>query len=331
MRIALASYTSAGRALGERIREARPQDDFSLFDKTRDKLEYWTKAEFERARALIFIGAAGIAVRHVAPLLRGKDRDPAVLVIDEKGRYVIPILSGHIGGANRMAGEIAAALGAEAVITTSTDVNGVFAADEWAVMSGCAVANVNRIKDISSRLLEGKTVGFHSDFPVAGQLPAGLEKNADFEAGVCVSHDAGKSPFPLTLNIVPKIAVLGVGCKKGAGPEEFEAFVLETLARHNISPKALACLASIDLKEGEECFCAFAEKYGIKFSTFNADELERVPGNFSASEFVKEVTGVDNVCERSALAGGGKKLLIHKTGRNGMTLALAVQDWICRF
>lgn len=352
MRVALAAFTAAGWELAERVRQARPHDVFSCFDKKRDNLAVWVAAVFKHSEALLFIGAAGIAVRLTAPCLRSKDRDPAVLVMDEKARYVIPLLSGHIGGANRLALELAEALGAEAVLTTATDLNGVFAVDLWATAAGCAISDIGRIKNISAALLAGETAGFHSDFPVEGPLPeglivtaglkdaagpkntAGLEVAGEPKAGVCVSLDARRSPWPLTLNVVPRLAVLGAGCKKGTSARKFEAFALEALARFRIAPAALRALVSIDLKRDEACLLAFAAKHRLSYRTFSAKELAAVPGRFQSSEFVRQTTGVDNVCERAALAGlAGQegRLIIPKTSKDGMTLALAVQDWVCRF
>lgn len=332
MKISIAAFTPGGRALSKRVCAALPQAEFTVFDKSEDLARDWVSREFHSADALVFIGATGLAVRLIAGQVAAKDKDPAVLVLDEKGHYVIPLLSGHIGGANRLAVELAAMLGAQVVITTATDLNGVFAIDEWSAQSGCVIDDTSRIKTVSGALLEGKRVGFISDFPVEGGLPPGFEAaSQEHKASVCVSLNPLKAPFPLSLNIVPRIAVLGAGCKKGTDPEEFERFVLDALEENSISIKSLRCLASIDLKLAEPCMANFATKYGLDFVTFTAVQLNEVQGVFNGSDFVKERTGVDNVCERAAVAAGGADLLIRKTVRNGMTLALGVPEWKCKF
>ncbi len=333
MRVALIAFTAAGRRLAERIKAARSQDAFTLFDGETSAAD-WVATVFHSADALIFVGATGIAVRLCAPHLRSKGCDPAVLVIDEKGRHVISLIAGHIGGANRLALELAGPLGAEPVITTATDLNGVFAVDVWAVQAGCVIADTGRIKHVSGALLAGECVGFASDFPVEGALPAGVEPGGGHRTGFCVSLDATRTPWPHTVNVIPRIAVIGAGCRRNTEPELFAAFAEATAVQHGISLRAVHTLASIDLKRDEPCFRRFAAEHGLAFAVFGAEELRAVPGTFDASAFVRATVGVDNVCERAALAGQGGRdavLVVTKTSRDGMTLALSVQKWVCRF
>lgn len=343
MRIALAAFTPGGAALLERLKPALVSScgldaarDFAVFDKNAESARAWAAREFKAADALVAVGAAGLTVRLIAPLVESKDKDPAVLVLDEAGRFVIPLLSGHIGGANRLARLLAAALGAQAVITTATDVNNIFAIDEWAAASGCAIGDIGKIKFISGALLAGREVGFCSDFSVQGTLPQGFAlcargRAASQAEGVSISLDEGKRPFAQTLSIIPRIAVLGAGCKKGTDAAQFERFVLARLAEAKVSPKALTALASIDLKAQEPCLLAFAAKYGLDFVTFSAPSLAAVPGDFASSSFVKERTGVGNVCERAAVAAGAERLVIGKLSEGGMTLALSLREWVCNF
>ena len=139
----------------------------------------WTARQFAGSDALIFVGAVGIAVRAVAPHCQSKASDPAVVVLDECGHFAVPILSGHLGGANNLARALAAVCGAVPVITTATDANGVFAVDEWAKHQNCAVLEPERIKLVSGALLAGREVHFTSDWPIAGTPPAGLTESAD--------------------------------------------------------------------------------------------------------------------------------------------------------
>ena len=138
---------------------------------------------------IVFVGAAGIAVRAVAPYLMGKAYDPAVLVIDEQGRFVIPLLSGHLGGANALAERLAGGLGAQPILTTATDGRQVFAVDTWAKAHGCAVIEPHRIKYVSGALLRGETVGVRSDFSVDGLLPAHIDLKSDAESGFTIGFD----------------------------------------------------------------------------------------------------------------------------------------------
>ena len=168
------AFTEKGMALAHRLARALP-GSVSRCGAGGVRLAEWTSTQFAQADALIFVGAVGIAVRAIAPHCKSKASDPAVVVLDECGRFAVPILSGHLGGANDLARALAAVCGAVPVITTATDANGLFAVDEWAKHQHCLVAEPARIKKVSSALLAGRTVRFASDWPIQGTPPAGVE------------------------------------------------------------------------------------------------------------------------------------------------------------
>ena len=183
---AFVAFTGKGAALAERLRAELggtaqiPGEGFSL--------GAWTAENFPEREALIFIGAAGIALRAVAPHIRCKAEDPAVLCVDETGRFVIPLLSGHLGGANELARLVAALTGGTAVITTATDLNGAFAVDLWAKSQGMTVLQPERIRQVSAAVLGGETVRVYCPYPVAGERPAQLRcVDGNAEADVLVS------------------------------------------------------------------------------------------------------------------------------------------------
>lgn len=291
-------------------------------------LSQWTAEHFPRAGALVFVGAAGIAVRAIAPLVKSKTQDPAVVVVDEGAHWAVPVLSGHLGGANDLARRIAGICGAQAVITTATDVNGVFAVDEWARRQNCAVLRPEQIKRVSGGLLAGKPVGLHTDFPIAGNPPAGVtfceSKNCDFRLSL---RSRGRE----VLQLVPRIAVLGVGCRKGSSRQALEEALERLLAKASVCPQAICAVASIDLKKEEPGLLSFCETHGWPLRTYPASALAAVQGNFTSSAFVQKITGVDNVCERSAVLASGGTLYSKKNAGNGVTMALALQpyapDW----
>lgn len=281
---------------------------------------------------IVFVGAAGIAVRAVAPYLAGKAFDPAVVVIDEAGRFVISLLSGHLGGANALTQRLADGLGAEAVITTATDGRGVFAADTWAAAHGCTVADPDKIKHVSGALLRGETVGLRSAFPVDGRLPARLDLNAPAESGICIGYDTAAQPFAHTLHLVPRIVHLGLGCRKGAPVERIEAAVRAVLRQAGVPVQALCAAASIDVKRDEPGLLLFCARHGLPFDTFSAARLAEAGEGFTSSGFVQQTVGVDNVCERAAVvSAGGGRLLCRKTAMDGVTAALAEAPWRVRF
>lgn len=151
--IHLISFTDWGQKLVEKL--AQELDGQAVRGMP---LDQWTREHFRTGNALIFVGAAGIAVRAIAPYIRSKTTDPAVVVVDEGGQFAVPILSGHLGGANDLARKIAASCGAQPVITTATDINGIFAVDEWARRQNCVIQNPEKIKTISGTLLAGGRV-----------------------------------------------------------------------------------------------------------------------------------------------------------------------------
>ena len=278
--------------------------------------------QFQWANALIFVGACGIAVRAIAPHIRSKTTDPAVLCIDEQGKFVIPLLSGHIGGANKLALELAYALNAQAVITTATDINGRFSVDSWAVQNGFMIGNMTIAKEISAAILE-HDIPLSSSLPIVSGLPDGVLLSGTGEIGIYIGWKK-LSPFHKTLNLIPKILHLGIGCRKGTDCDTIRETISEIIERENIDKRALKCISSIDLKANEEGLLEFSRRENLPIIFYSAEELNAVPGSFSGSDFVKKITGVDNVCERAAMIGA-EKLVLKKTALNGITVAIAAE------
>lgn len=285
-------------------------------------------ALFQSHSALIFVGSVGIAVREIAPHVRSKATDPAVLAIDELGHFVIPILSGHIGGANALAAALAPALGAVPVITTATDINRRFSVDAWAAQNGCRISSLSVAKQISAAILEGE-VPIFSDFPLPDRLPAGLVPGQSGPLGICLGYHRA-FPFRATLRLVPPVLHLGLGCRRGTAKEQIASAVMSVLEEHNLDIYAIRCAASIDLKADEAGLLAFCEEKKIPISFYDAAALRAVPGSFSQSEFVASVTGVDCVCERAAMVGA-TELIVKKCARDGVTVALALEAWEVHF
>ena len=259
-------------------------------------LEGWTAWAWARADALVFVGAAGIAVRAIAPHVRDKFSDPAVVSVDEAGRFVVPLLSGHVGGANELARRVAALTGGQAAVSTATDVNGLFAVDVWARERGMAITDRVLAKEVSAALLEGRPVGFASDF--GHPCPEGLTAGPA-ELGVWITDRTGEGPFPRALRLVPRSLILGIGCRRGTPEAAIAAAADAALA--GLAPEAVAGVATIDLKKDESGLLAFCARRGLPLTTYSAEALAAVEGDFTPSAFVRGITGVDNVCERAAL------------------------------
>lgn len=290
--------------------------------------------DFSRCQTLVFVGAVGIAVRTIAPFVKSKLTDPAVLSLDERGNFVIPLLSGHIGGANELARCLAAALGATPCVTTATDVNGLFAVDEWAARNNMVLCSLKAAKDFAAALVDNKKVGLYVDagVQIKGELPRQVELNAALPVGMAVTLDKNLQPFAVTVRLLPRIVHLGIGCRRNTPLEKIEALALPQLEALGLDKRCVAGIASVDLKKDEQGLLAFARKYNYPAAFYTADELNAVEGDFTLSAFVQSVVGVSNVCERSAVKDScGGRLLLRKTSLDGVTLAVAVEDLVLDF
>ena len=283
---------------------------------------------FTQHEALIFVCACGIAVREIAPYVKDKTTDPAVLVMDDRGQYVIPILSGHIGGANALAETVSKLTGATPVITTATDGARRFSCDKWAAEHGCAITSIDNAKAISAAILT-QNVSVSSEYALPEKLPAGLVRSIDGEKGIYIGIYE-KEPYALTLRLVPRTVTVGLGCRRGTTEEVISDAVRQVLGEYKIDVRAIARIASIDVKRGEEGLASYALKNNFPAVFYSAEELAAVPGEFTESEFVKRTVGVGNVCERAAAASGGR-LIVKKTVLNGVTVAAAAEDWSVSF
>ena len=352
MRISVICFSLTGLATGERLVEGLKKQgcQAEIYKKSRylegsvrETTQQWAGTQFEHSDAIIFVGACGIAVRSISPWIQNKKADPAVLVIDECGHFVISLLSGHLGGANALAEKAAGILSAVPVITTATDLHNRFAVDVFAKNNGCALFHMDAARETSAAILAGEPVGFCSEFPWEGKLPEGLilcSENGEPvisghsrpRVGAAVTVHKERNPFEKTVHIVPRTVVLGMGCRKYKEAEALYDAAISCVNRQGLYPEAIKLLASIDIKKEEPGLKALSQRLGIPFCTFTGEQLLSVQGDFTRSSFVKEITGVDSVCERSAvLASGQGKLIEKKHAGNGITTAMAVIDWRIHF
>jgi len=337
MIIRVCAFTEVGRLLAEKIASANGKYIWE-HKCIEDNTDEWVKDSFDMKAPLVFISAAGIAVRKIAPFVTDKLTDSPVVVIDEKGKFVIPILSGHVGGANELAEELAESIGAEVVITTATDIEGIFSVDVFAVKNGFKIINRDGIKKVSSKILsEGMitvavapSLGINADdatcVPECIRLvDYDVDYDEDNMQSVDVVIEAQESNKSSLLTLAMKPYIIGIGCKKNTDKDKFEAYVLEVLASNNIDIDDVCAMASIDLKKKEYAPVYFETKYRVPYKVYSADELCEVEGDFTESEFVKSITGVSNVCERAAVrcAGEDAELIVKKQAYDGMTVAVA--------
>lgn len=274
---------------------------------------------FNKSEAIIFICACGIAVRSIAPFIKSKITDPAVIVIDDTGRFVIPILSGHLGGANEFAKNIAKKIGAVPIITTATDIGGKFSPDSFAKANNLIISDFSAAKEIAAAVLKGEKIGFVSDYKFRN-IPSEAAVGELCRTGICISADTARKPFEITLNLVPRNIIIGIGCKRNTPCFRIEKHISDSLSAAGIDIQRLCGAATIDIKSDEKGLREFCEKYGLKLFAYTAEELMKTNGKFTKSEFVLAQTGTDNVCERSVVKHGGKLIMPKKSG-NGVTVA----------
>ena len=341
MNIALTAFTSRGAELAGRLAKGLTEDGNSCALWVPERLAPetglpgyrslgpWTGERFADSDALLFVGASGIAVRAIAPYVRDKFTDPAVVSVDETGRFAVPLLSGHVGGANDLARLVARRTGGTAAVSTATDVNGRFAVDQWAREQGFFLDGREGAKRVSAALLAGISVGVESDFPIQGPLPQGVVEGPA-EAGIALTLDPEKRPFPHTVRLIPPVLHLGIGCRRGTPAATIAKAVEGVFRSRHLSLKGVAAVCSIDLKKDEAGLLAFCQGLGLPLTTYSAGELSAVPGDFTPSPFVHGVTGVDNVCERAAVRRGGS-LIVPKQAGEGVTVAVSQVPLTIRF
>lgn len=318
-------------------------------------------AYFGQVDAIVFVTASGIAVRSVAEHLTHKSKDPAIVCMDELGKHVISLVSGHAGGANALTQMLADVMWATPVITTATDVEGRFSIDDYAREHNLVVTDWEKAKAISAEVL---TTGAEPVWMDEAEVLQEEEKNAceirkeqkstgidgceneinvqELQIGshqVIITPQDGSVDVQ-TLQLIPRCIVAGVGCKKGTPVDKIEHAVQDAFAKAGLRMEALCAVVSIDLKKEEAGLLEFCETRNVPFETYAAEELQAVPGTYSASEFVSGVTGVDNVCERSAVKYASEhgmnqgeqllgrqakhgELLLRKQAYGGVTVALA--------
>jgi cobalt-precorrin 5A hydrolase/precorrin-3B C17-methyltransferase len=312
--------TDNGLKLSQRLKELYPDIQILKF-----KQEI-VSGLWDKSRGIIFIMATGIVVRTIAPLIKDKKTDPAIVVLSDNGKFVISLLSGHLGGANEIAREIADFLGGELVITTASDVNNLPSIDLWAEENNLIIEDWKMIPQISTRFLNNGALRVYSEIEI--KFPDKFLKiNEPNYADVLITnkmHIRTQTPEPGTqIYLRPKNLVIGIGCNSGTPAVEIEDAVKNTLKRNNFSFLSIRSIATIDKKGDEPGLITFARKHSFEMKTFTFDELNAVKG-ILRSESVFKATGANAVAEPAALlASGTDKLLILKQKIGNVTIAVA--------
>lgn len=323
-------FTDAGKQMMEKLCDKLAKNGELSFELQKEleveSLKEWTKAVFQKGNIIVFIGAVGIAVRAIAPYIEDKTKDPGVVVIDEQGTFVIPVLSGHLGGAVDAAKKLSKLIDATPVITTATDTRGEFSVDMFAKRNDLSINSMEKAKEYTARLLKSSR-GYYDidssfeDVISATKMPENImtakgNEEPFFRISPRIIEDE--------LNLIPKCLAVGIGCKKGKEFKEIKDFLIKVFKNECLDLRAIKTLCSIDIKKEEVGIVSLSKDLQVPFETFSADVLMQQEGEFSSSDFVAGATGADNVCERSAIAYGADRLLLKKTAENGMTIAIGI-------
>jgi len=292
---------------------------------------------FPTHRALVLVMALGIAVRLVAPCLRDKTADPAVVVLDEKGENVVSVLSGHLGGANDLVRMLAEHTGGRAVITTATDVLGLLAPDVLARRYGLVPEPKGAVRVVNAALAAGRTVPVYAEVPLElpegrGLVPRPWEARGETSGPRVLVTDRIETGDQAVLYLRPRRLAAGVGTRSGIDAGRVLEALTAACALAGRSLTALRVLATADLKAGETGLVEAAARLGVPLYAFPRSRLREVVAGerLSASSLVEEKIGVGGVCEPASLLAAGtprEGLILPKTAHNGVTVALAEAAW----
>jgi precorrin-4 C11-methyltransferase len=346
-KIALWAITPKGALLARKIAESLPDARLHLsadlnindipafyFKRLFDAIS----GDFHAYTGHVFIMSTGIVVRLIASCIRNKTTDPAVVVVDEIGRHVVSLVSGHLGGANSLAIKVAGLIGAEPVITTATDVNQVTAIDVLAKQHNLFIENPEAIKNINMAFITGKKFYLHDPYKLLRDSinPSYIFRAhilTDFKKGQIAENEDIHSVFiddtladlsKKVLILRPGSLVAGIGCNRNTTVKEIKEFFEEVLEGSELAISSVIRIATINLKADESGLIAFAEELKLPISFYDKEELNRADGIKSPSDMVEKHTGVKSVCEAAAiLASKNGKLIVPKHSTQNVTVAIA--------
>ncbi len=298
---------------------------------------------FASYEGLIGIFSLGAMVRLVAPLLKDKKTDPAVVVIDDRAQHVISVLSGHLGGANQLARQVARCLGAEPVITTASDVSETLAVDLLGREFGWEIENFEKVTAVSAAVVNEQRVhivqeaGERNWWPYSKPLPSHLHMYSSTQAAVHDPFDAALVITPRLLTMPeeehflangvlyrPKVIVLGVGCNRGTKAEEIESVLVQTLHDLRLSDRSVRNLATIDVKQDEPGLLEVCQRRAWPLVTYTAAKLNQI-SLAHPSETVYRYVGAWGVCEpASRLSSGAKDWLLEKVKSGNVTVSVCM-------
>ncbi|MDY0374562.1 MAG: cobalt-precorrin 5A hydrolase [Desulfobacterium sp.] len=333
--------TRGGLTLSKKLKQKKIEAVFFVSDRFENEicdvpfssLRECVGKNFSRYPRHLFIMATGIVIRVIADLISHKTVDPAVVSMDDTGRYVISLLSGHLGGANRLAREIAGLTGAEPVLSTATDVNQVPAIDMIAQEKGLKIENPEMIKKINMAFLEKEKVCFHDPFGLFSDLSDSLDLFGNLPD--CFIDEAGECNYRVVIDDVtceddhclrlrPSTLCVGIGCNRGTPESEIMDLLKDVFKQNALSMLSIRHIATIDIKKDEQGILKLSESLNVPVVFFENRELNTVKNVKNISQIVEKHTGAKSVCEAAAiLAASNGELIVEKQKTKNVTLAVA--------
>jgi cobalt-precorrin 5A hydrolase len=349
MGTAIIAITRNGALLGQKLRENLDGSDLYVSSRYagqagKNKLTFDPGELRELIARLwhdvdgfVLLMATGIVVRMIAPLLESKATDPAVVVMDDAGKFSISLVSGHLGGANELAERCAFICGARAVITTATDANELPSFDMLAKEQGWVIDDLSQVKLLNSLLLDGEEIavvdcGGRTRTWFRGRCRLSFYDTlakavASRAKGVLVVSNRHIPPRNRPDNLLilrPRNLVLGIGCNRGTSLQEIDELVGTHLRRMLLSVKSISCIATARAKADEAGLIAYAEQLGVPLRCYESSELNAVAIPSPPSQHALAAIGAIGVAEPAALlASGGGRLLLKKVKSENVTLAVA--------
>lgn len=359
MESVIVSVTNAGDEIAKAISSSIECIVYTREMVVKEGINNIARRVMKEFRNIIFISSTGIAVRAIAPYIKTKDKDPAVIVVDSSSKYAISLLSGHIGGANDLAIKVSNIINAEPIITTATDNLGIVAPDIIAKRYDLVIEDLNKAKDVSAKLVHGEKVIFLDEEGFI-KTPSGylnleeltslnhknINKNNkednevffqlsklgfyDFlkKNNICaVVAVTNKMNFmdlmdiPV-LKLIRKNIIVGIGCRKNYDKEKMLTIVHDELEKLNIDLRAISSVATVEVKRNEAAIINLSEKLNAELKIFSIDDIRKIQHKYLGSNFVEKTIGATCVCEPCVELAGGETFLMNKLSKDGMTCAI---------
>lgn len=323
MKIACLTFTGSGESIAKRIKE-NLNYEVDIFTRSGGKSTREAIGEiFSIYDGIVFISSTGIAVRFIAPYLKDKASDPAVVVVDDLGRYSISLLSGHIGGANSLALEIGSALGAQPIITTASDGRGIESADMFAKRHRLVIESMEDAKRLTAMMIEGRRIAVVSETEADINYNNIDDNNPD---GYIVVTSKEKTDYEKPCCILrPKNLYIGIGCRRGKSKEDIMETIKKVFTENNLSLKSVKGAGTAEIKKDEEGIMSACREIGCTLRIFSNTEIEKVQDRFKGSSFVESAAGVRSVAEPCAYLLSSN-IIVGKTACNGVTIAVSRED-----